>query len=167
MNVLDIIMIAILLLSVLFGILKGFVRELLSLAFFIIAVVLAFLFYSEVGELFIGSMKDRDVANFTGFLTIFVIVLIIGSLVTYFAKKIFTVGPLKSIDMILGGVFGFVRGVLVACIIVFALIAFPVNDNLIIHSRLSPYVMKAIDVFFNLLPAKYKGQLDLIRRTVP
>lgn len=160
-------MIAILLISVIFGIIKGFVRELLSLAFFILAVFLSFLFYSEVGELYIGSLKDRQVANFAAFLTIFVVVLIIGTIVTYMAKKIFTIGPLKGIDMILGGVFGFVRGLLIVCVIVFALVRFTVNDNLIIHSRLSPYVMKAIDVFFDFVPEKYKGYLDMIRETDP
>lgn len=157
-NVLDIVLIVIVSLSILFGIIKGFIRELLSLAFFILAVVLAFLFYHEVGDMFMSSVKSRDISNFAGFITIFVVVLIIGTVITYFAKKVFTIGPLKGVDKIMGGVFGLLRGILISAIIVFALVAFPVNDNLILKSGLAPYVMKTIDVFFNFLPEKYRDK---------
>lgn len=163
MNILDIILVIILFLSILFGILKGFIRELFSLAFFIIAVVLSFLFYHEVGGIFMPSLKNRDVSNFAGFITIFVLVLILGAVVTYLVKKVFTIGPLKTIDMILGGLFGLLRGILIASIIVFALIVFPVNENLIVKSQLSPYVIKSIEVFIHFLPAKYKEKVEFIK----
>ena len=162
-NLLDIIILMILFLSVMLGIIKGFIRELFSLAFFIIASVLSFLFYREVGSLFMKHVKSKDVSNFIGFITIFVVVLIVGSFVTYFLKKILTIGPLKSVDKILGGVFGLIRGILISAIIVFALISFPVNDNLILKSQLSPHVMKAIDVFFDLLPIQFKEKINVIK----
>lgn len=165
MNILDIILVIIVGLSILFGILKGFIRELFSLAFFIIAVVLSFLFYYEVGGIYMSSLKNMDVSNFAGFITIFVLVLIMGAVVTYFVKKIFTIGPLKAIDMILGGLFGLLRGILIATIIVFALIVFPVNNNLIVNSKLSPYIMKSIEIFIHFLPAKYKEKIEIIKKS--
>jgi membrane protein required for colicin V production len=163
LNFLDIILIIIFFLSIIFGILKGFIRELFSLAFFIIGVVLSFLFYYDVGELFMPHLKNREVSNFAGFITIFVVVLIVGSLGTYLIKKLFSLGPLKSIDMILGGVFGLLRGILIASIIVFALIVFPVNDGLVTKSRLSPYVLASIEVFVHFLPAKYQEKIQSIK----
>lgn len=165
MNILDIILVIILALSILFGILKGFIRELFSLAFFIIGVVLSFLFYYEVGSIYMSGLKNRDVSNFAGFITIFVLVLIVGAVVTYMVKKIFTIGPLKTIDMILGGLFGVLRGILIASIIVFALIVFPVNDGLIVKSQLSPYVIKSIEVFIHFLPAKYQEKIEIIKKS--
>lgn len=165
MNILDIILLIILGVSILLGILKGFIRELFSLAFFIIAVVLAFLFYYDVGGIYMSGFKNRDVSNFAGFITIFVVVLIIGAVVTYLVKKIFTIGPLKAIDMILGGLFGLLRGILILSIIVFALIVFPVNDNLVLNSKLSPYVMKSIEVFIHFLPAKYQEKIEIIKKS--
>ncbi len=159
LNVLDIIILVILFLSIMFGILKGFIRELLSLAFFIIAVVLAFLFYHEIGNFFMTSIKSRDMANFVGFIAIFVVVLIVGAIVTYFTKKVFNFGPLIAIDMILGGVFGLIRGILIGSIIVFSLLTFPVNDNLLTKSRLTPYAIKTIDIIFQVLPVKYQKRL--------
>jgi len=163
LNLLDIILIIIVSLSILFGILKGFVRELLSLAFFIIGVILSFLFYSDVGDIYLPHFKNRDVANFAGFITIFVLILVVGTLLTYVVKKIFSLGPLKGIDMIFGGVFGLLRGILISAIIVFALIVFPVNDKLIVQSRLSPYILTTIEVFIDFLPAKYKENIKSLK----
>ena len=165
MNILDIILIIILGLSILLGIIKGFIRELFSLAFFIIGVVLSFLFYNEVGGIYMPGLKNRDVSNFAGFITILVLVLILGAVVTYCIKKIFTIGPLKAIDMILGGLFGLLRGILIASILVFAIIVFPVNDNLIVKSQLSPYVIKSIEVFVHFLPAEYKEKIGNIKKS--
>ena len=162
MNELDIVILLILFLSVMFGIIKGFIRELFSLAFFIIAAVLSFLFYREVGSLLLKNVKNKDVANFAGFITVFVVVLIVGSFITYFIKRVVAVGPIKSMDKILGGVFGLLRGILISSIIIFALISFPINDNLILKSRISPYVMKSVDIFFDLLPVKFKEKIETL-----
>jgi len=165
MNILDIILVFLVGLSIILGILKGFIRELLSLAFFIIAVVLAFLFYYEVGDIYMFGFKNRDVSNFAGFITIFVLVLMVGALVTYLVKKIFTLGPLKAIDTILGGLFGLLRGILIAATIVFALVLFPVNDNLMAKSKLVPYVIKGIEFVVHFLPAEYKEKIEIIKKS--
>ncbi len=158
-NTLDIVLLIILTLSILFGILRGFIKELFSLAFFILALILAFLYYHEVGTLF-GERLSRNIANFAGFLTIFVIILIVGALVTYFVKKLFVLGPLRAVDRILGGVFGLVRGILIVALVVFVMIAFEFNDRLIQTSRLSPYVLETIKTVFKLTPEKFKEKKD-------
>lgn len=163
MNILDVVFLIIIILSVFFGILKGFVRELFSLAFFVLAVVLSFLYYFEAGNFFLSYIKKRDIANFVGFLVIFVVVLIVGSVVTYFMKKVFVVGPLKSIDRILGGVFGLIRGILVSAIILLGLIVFPVNDNLILKSQFSPYILKTVEVVLNLFPEKIQEKFNIFK----
>jgi membrane protein required for colicin V production len=156
LNSLDVAFLVIISISILLGVLKGFIRELFSLAFFLIAVILSFLFYHEVGTFYLKFIKNRDISNFTGFITIFIIVIIVGSVVTYLIKKIFTLGPLKSVDRILGGLFGLVRGVLISGIIVFGFIAFKVNDALIIKSKLSPYLIHTVKIFYKLLPENIK-----------
>lgn len=160
-NVLDILFLAIVILSTLFGIIKGFIRELFSLAFFIIALILSFLYYSDVGTIY-SKYLSENIAHFAGFVTIFVAVLVVGTLVTYFIKKIFILGPLKTIDRIFGGVFGLVRGMLIAALIVFVMIAFQINDSLVRKSRLAPFVLETIRVVFNLTPEKFKEKKDAI-----
>ncbi|MCK4943675.1 MAG: CvpA family protein [Candidatus Aminicenantes bacterium] len=160
MNILDIAFLIVISLSIVFGILKGFVRELFSLVFFIIAVILSFLYYFEAGNLFLKQIKNRNVADFVGFMLIFISILIIGSLVTYVIKKLFVIGPLRSIDRILGGGFGLLRGILISAILVFGLISFPLDEQLVVKSRLSPYVIQTIQVFINLFPDKLKQKFN-------
>ncbi|MCP5108344.1 MAG: CvpA family protein [bacterium] len=162
LNILDIVFMVVILFSILLGVIKGFIRELFSLAFLIIAVVLAFLFYSEAGTFLMKYLENREVSNFAGFVSIFAVVLIVGAVVTYFIKKILTVGPLKAVDRILGGVFGLLRGILLAGIIVFGLIVFPVDDSLILKSKLSPYVMSTIGVFLKLLPGNVRKKFEFL-----
>lgn len=155
MNLLDGLFLVLILVSVLMGVIKGFIRELLSLAF-IIAVVLAFLFYHDVGTLLMKNIESRNVANFAGFTAVFAGVLIVGSVVTFLVKKAFNIGPLKGIDRILGSVFGLLRGMLICGIILFGLIVFPVDDNLVTDSRLSPFVLDTLQIFYKLLPGKLR-----------
>jgi len=160
LNALDFLVMAVVLLSILMGLMKGFTRELFSLAFFIIAVILSFLFYSDIGNFWISKLKDKDIANFAGFICVFTVVLIIGSLITYYVKKLLIVGPLKSVDRILGGLFGLLRGTLISCVIVYALVAFPLNNQWVQKSQLSPYIMKVIDIYFQLAPPGQKEKLN-------
>jgi membrane protein required for colicin V production len=160
LNILDIVFLLVVFLSILFGVIKGFIREIFSLIFLVLAVILSFLFYYEAGTFLMKYIDSRQVASFAGFISIFTVVLIIGAVVTYFVKKILTVGPLKSVDRILGGVFGLLRGILISGVIVFALVAFPTDDNLLVKSRLSPYIADTIDVFLKLLPEDVRKEVD-------
>lgn len=160
MNILDIVFLLVVFLSILFGVIKGFIREIFSLVFLVLAVIISFLFYYEAGTFLMKYIDSRDVANFAGFIGIFTIILIIGAVVTYFVKKVLTIGPLKSVDRILGGVFGLIRGILISGVIVFALLAFPTNDNLLVKSRLTPYIVSVIDVFLKLMPEDVRKEID-------
>ena len=162
-NTLDLAFIVIIGISILLGVLKGFIRELFSLAFFLIAVILSFLFYTEAGAFFIKYFKNKDISNFAGFISIFCFVLIVGALVTFFIKKIFTIGPLKAVDRILGGAFGLVRGILISGIIVFGFMAFKVNEQVIVKSTLAPYLVGTIKVFYSLLPKEIKENTKYIK----
>ncbi len=123
--------------------------------------VLSFLYYADLATIYTEYMT-RNIANFAAFVTIFVAILIIGTLVTYFVKKVFILGPLKTIDRILGSVFGLIRGIAIAAVIVFIMIAFQVNDNLVRESRLCPYVLETIESVFHITPDKFKEKKDKI-----
>ena len=161
LNILDLILLLVALLSVVLGIVKGVIRELFSLAFFIMAVILSFLFYGDLGNILLRRIDSEEVAHFVAFAAIFTLVLVAGALVTFFVKKLFSIGPLKSVDRILGGFFGLLRGVLLAGILVFGLIAFQIHDKLTRESVLSPYVIKSVHVFINLLPGDIREKVGI------
>lgn len=159
MNWLDCVFICIVLASTVFGIVKGLIRELLSLAFFVIAVLLSFLFFRDLGERLSKSIRNPEIANIVGFGLIFLSVLLIGAVVTWAARKIFSVGPLKAMDRILGGAFGMLRGVLISGIIVFLMVVFPINEKVTRESRLSPYMLHTFNLILKVVPGNYREQI--------
>ncbi len=164
LNVLDIVFLSIVGISVLLGIIKGFIRELFSLFFLIIGGVLAFLFYNDVGSLLMKLLKNRAAANFAGFIVIFAGVLIVGAIITYAIKKIFSFGPLKAVDRILGGGFGLVRGILITAIFVLMFLAFPIHDDLLSKSKLAPYLVDTIRVVMKWFPESVSQKMKFIDR---
>ncbi|MCX6581908.1 MAG: CvpA family protein [Candidatus Aminicenantes bacterium] len=164
LNVLDIVFLIIVGISILLGIIKGFIRELFSLVFLIIGGVLAFLFYNDVGGVLVKLLKNRNISNFAGFIVIFAGVLIAGAIITYAIKKVFTFGPLKAVDRILGGVFGLVRGILISAVIVLMFLAFPVHDDLPVKSKIAPYLVDTIRVVMKWLPESVAQKMKFIDR---
>jgi membrane protein required for colicin V production len=152
MNILDFLFILTILLSILFGILKGFVREVIGLAFLVLAVYGSVSYYQDVARGLFSAIDQEDVAFFLAFLLIFFSVLILGSLLSYTAKKIFLVGPLKGIDRILGAFFGVLRGCIISCILLALLTAYPINPEWVSGSRLAPYAESPLNWIISLLP---------------
>jgi len=166
LNWLDGVFIAIILVSMVMGVVKGLVRELLSLAFFVLAVVLSFLYFRDLGLRFSSSIHNREIANMVAFGAIFVGVLLVGALVTWAARKIFSVGPLRSMDRILGGAFGCIRGLLISGIVVFLLVVFPVNERITQESRLSPILLRTVNLVLRAVPDEYRQQINEFFRKV-
>lgn len=156
-NFLDIIFIIITFASILIGILRGFVKEILSIIFLILAVVLSILFYKEAGLFFSGFINNSEIANFTGFIAVFISILTGGYLITFFLRKIIIIGPIKSIDRLLGALFGFLRSALICSIILFGILAFPGDKKGIVsNSQFAPQVFKVIKVIMGFIPENFK-----------
>ncbi|MDQ1351902.1 MAG: rane protein required for colicin production [Acidobacteriota bacterium] len=164
LSILDIVFLSIVGISVVLGIIKGFIRELFSLVFLIIGGVLAFLFYKDVGKSLMKYVKNENLTNFMGFIIIFAGVLIVGAFITYAVRKIFTFGPLKSVDRILGGVFGLVRGILVSAVIVLVFLAFPFHDEWLTNSKIAPYLVDTIRVVVKWFPKSVTEKMTYIDR---
>jgi membrane protein required for colicin V production len=96
--------------STLLGLLRGFVREAVSLAFWILAIWAAWKFGTMVEAHLGGLLADPKVAPWVGRLVILVLVLLvgwaIGMLLSYFARSA-GLGPL---DRVIGLLFGIARG---------------------------------------------------------
>lgn len=119
MNWVDAIILGILALSVLIGLLRGLVAELLSLAIWIAAFLVAALFGPDLARLF-EKMISLSVARLAlGYAICFVGVLLIGAIVRFAARRLIWSTGLSGIDRLLGVLFGFVRGVLVVTLAVF------------------------------------------------
>ncbi|HZP01861.1 MAG TPA: CvpA family protein [Terriglobia bacterium] len=159
-NWLDWALAAIIAISVLAAIRKGFVRELISLAALVAGVVVASLGYPRASVWFEDLAKSHEVALGLGFLALFLAVLLAGAVISLVAWKLVKTAGLEWFDRFLGGIFGLIRGALVDCVILLALIAFAIKPQAVRQSNLAPYITAGARVIAWVLPASLKGQFS-------
>jgi membrane protein required for colicin V production len=159
-NWLDVILAVIVVASVVAAILKGFIRELISLASVVVGLIVAAVGYSHAALWFEDLTKSHEIALGLGFLALFLGTLAVGALVSLLARKLIKAAGLQWFDRFLGGIFGLVRGVLIDCVLLLALVAFAIKPEAVQHSDLAPYVTTGARVVALVMPASVKAQFQ-------
>jgi membrane protein required for colicin V production len=149
---------AIVVASVVAAIMKGFFRELISLASLVIGLVVAALAYPRAALWFEDLTKSHEIALGLGFLTLFLGILLLGSLVSLLARKLIKTAGIQWFDRFLGAAFGLVRGVVVDCILLLVLLAFTIKPGAVQQSSLAPYVTAGARVISLAMPGNLKAQ---------
>ncbi len=112
LNVADIVILAVLTLSVLFGLWRGFVGEILSLLCWIAAFWVAWAFGDRVAAVYQPFLREPTASIIAGYVTCFLGVLVVGALLGWAMRKLMDRGGLRGGDRALGSLFGLVRGLL-------------------------------------------------------
>ncbi|NNU43947.1 CvpA family protein [Ramlibacter montanisoli] len=112
MAVLDWVVVAVLAASVLLGLWRGLVYEVLSVMNWLAAFVLAQWLAPRAAALMPLSRAGESIQYAAGFVVVFIAALFAGGLVAWLTKKLVEAVGLRPVDRVLGGVFGMVRGVL-------------------------------------------------------
>jgi len=120
MTVVDVVVIFVIFLSALFSLMRGFVKEAISLATWIIAIWLAATFAPQLADALPSSIESEAVRQATGFGVLFVLTLMLGTVVNMLVSQIVKKTGLSGADRIFGVAFGVLRGGLI--IIVFVII---------------------------------------------
>lgn len=145
MNEVDAAIIIITLISCLFGLWRGLIKEVLSLLTWIAALLVARVYSEHLAELFISLIQNSSVRYITAFSILFVIVMMVGTVMNHFMAKLITVTGLKFADRLLGGVFGVARGSIIVLVILFITSVFAAETAQWQQSKLIPYGMAAIE----------------------
>jgi membrane protein required for colicin V production len=116
LTVLDIIVIAVVLISATLAMVRGFVREVLSVASWLAAVAAAYFFYQPVVPLIRPYIESSTVASIVAAALIFFFALIIASYITTKISDFVIDSRVGAIDRGMGFVFGAARGVLLVVI---------------------------------------------------
>lgn len=113
----DIIITGIILLSILIGIVRGFIKELISLITWVVAIVLAAMFTSALAEHMTFS-KTPFVRSLCAFILIFVSVVFVGAIINFIIGTLVRKTPFSTADRVLGSIFGVLRGIVFITILV-------------------------------------------------
>ena len=130
MNWADWTIVAIIGVSCLISILRGFVREALSLAAWIAAVVIATTFQSRLAAQLARWVETPSIQLLLAFAALFVGTLVVGSIVNHIVGAMIRAGGLSGLDRLLGIGFGLIRGGLIVLALIMLLpMALPVKAD--------------------------------------
>ncbi len=118
MTVVDIIVICVIVLSALFSLMRGFVKEAISLASWIIAIWVAATFAPKVSAMLVGAIQAEAARQAVGFGVLFILSLMMGALVGFLVSQVVKKTGLSGADRIFGILFGIVRGGLIVTVFV-------------------------------------------------
>ena len=117
MNLFDLILVAVVLAFAGIGALRGALRELLSVAVWVMALLMAWLFADSASTWFSG-FQDPTFRHMLGFVVVFACGFVLASLAAFALRLILGVAVPSTHARIAGGVLGGLRGVLMVLIIV-------------------------------------------------
>jgi membrane protein required for colicin V production len=160
-NWLDWILAAIIVVSVVTAMRKGFVQELISLASVVVGLIVAAIGYPRASLWFEDLTKSHEIALGLGFLVLFLGTLLVGAIVGMVARKLIETAGIQWFDRFLGGIFGLVRGVLVDAILLMVMVAFTLKPDSVRQSALAPYVTTGTRVIAFVMPGNLKAQFRL------
>lgn len=118
MNAADWIVVAVVVLSMLLSLLRGFTREAISLASWVLALVGARVLSPALAVVFVTWIDDPAFRDWLAFAALFIAILVTGMLVAHIMGESVRNSALDFGDRLLGMAFGFVRGVLIVVIAV-------------------------------------------------
>lgn len=144
--------IAIVAISALISLKRGFVKEALSLLTWIIAGAVAWMFGGSLAQYLVNYIETPSARVIAGCTILFVATLLVGAMVNFLIGELIRVTGLSGTDRFLGMVFGAARGGLLVVVAVGLLSLGPVQqDQWWQQSRLLPQFVMVADWSKNLI----------------
>jgi len=116
----DIIIIAIIALSVITGLVRGFVKEAISLCTWVLAIWVALNYSQSLIPWLSQYLHEKKIQSIAAFIILFIGILLAGSIVNFILGFILKSTGLGGTDKLLGLGFGFLSGVFIVALIIVA-----------------------------------------------
>ncbi|MGA9773099.1 MAG: CvpA family protein [Blastocatellia bacterium] len=146
MTLLDYFVLIVVVASVAMGAARGIIKGVISILSALAGLVLAAQLYPFAATVFSGFVSTARTANLIGFVAVFLICLVAGSLLARWLRGGLKRARLDWLDHVLGAVFGLVRGWLVCSVIYLALTAFPVKLEAVERAAFAPLLLEGTRV---------------------
>ena len=165
-NWLDIAIVAVIALSGLFGLWRGFIREVFSLVTWVAALIIGRMYSSALAPQLIGVFEGETTRYVAAFTLLFVATIVVGALITHVLSKLMTLSGLKFTDRLLGGGFGVARGGIIVMLLIFVLSGLFGDTLSWQESQLIPYgevMIEQSKIFINDLSLFDENANDSVR----
>ena len=145
MNELDTAIVLVTALSCIFGFWRGFVKEILALVTWIAALLIAWVGSDHLSGLMANIIENDSVRDISAFALIFIMVVLLGSVLSRVLAKLLTITGLRFIDSFLGGMFGIARGLIIVLVSMLISSIFISETEQWQQSILIPYGLPAVE----------------------
>ena len=146
LNALDLLLIGILLVSLIWGLFRGLVREVLALSSWVLAGWLTWRYGATLGDYLMAWLSSERLSYFAGLGAVFIGSLVAFTLISRVAYKQFRISGLTAMNRILGAIFGIARGVVVSTLLLFGAQFSPATQaNWYRDSELVPYFVPLLE----------------------
>jgi membrane protein required for colicin V production len=142
MTVLDYFVLIVVTASVTSGITRGILKGIISIVSAVVGLLAAAQFYDYSAVLFRSFVSTEREAGMLGFVSIFLGVLVAGSLFSRWLRRGMKRVRLNWVDRTLGGAFGAVTGWLICSAVYLALTAFPVKLEAVERAMFAPVLLE-------------------------
>jgi membrane protein required for colicin V production len=163
LNWLSLILVAVIGLLAWAGYRNGFVRELISLCALILAIPLAGVFYDDMVPKVEPIVDSGLLAALISFLAILAGVIVAGQVAAHLTRQVVAMLNLGTLDEFAGGVFGFLKAVVLCQVVLVALVTFPKPDlrDDIDHSAVAGWLLDSAPAVLAILPGSFDRATDL------
>lgn len=143
MNLADLLIIIVLVVSVVSAFVKGFFVEIFSLGGIVLGLFIAAANYGGFSLWVLRVVHHRAAANLIAFLLIALAVMVVAAVVGRLLRGLFRGVGLGIVDRLLGALFGLVEGCVVVTLVLMGIVAFLPRQDWLSNSRLAPVFLTA------------------------
>ena len=169
MNWLDIAIAAVIALFTLVGFSRGLVSQIFSIAALLGGLVIGFIFYDVLGDVFIRErlVENKSVANVGGFIVLAFAAYVIIQTAGWMTTRLIGTLQLSWLNRICGGALGALMGAVTAFLLSSCLSLFyPQQDPVFKSSVLLPYLNEAALIAGDALPEDFEKSFNAARDLV-
>lgn len=159
MNIVDIAIVLMLVLSAVLGFRSGLISSIFSLFGLLAGIAIASWNYARLAEQFTPMMHSRAAADALWFCLIAIGVMIAAGLAGLVLKKVVHGVGLGWIDRILGLFFGLLRGAALATLCVTVLVAFFPQTLWLGNAQLPHYLMNSLNLTVQAAPGEFQQKV--------
>ena len=156
----DIVISIVILISATIGLLRGFIKETASIVIWFAAFLLAVAFGPTVASMIELNVRDA-IRLAIGWVSVFVIVLLIGALIQRFLGALVETTGLSGFDRMVGLVFGALRGAVITIFVLVAIRPFAESYVWWEMSEIRPVLMEFEEDVFAIFHGTIEGVSEL------
>lgn len=140
-------------LSVITGLMRGFVKEIIALGIWIIAIWVGFTYSPVLSASLKPYIPDNSLRGILSFVVLLLGVIVVGGLLNMVLSLILTRSGLKGTDRLLGMGFGFVRGTFIVALLVGVInLTSLAKDTELKHSKIYARFIPVSTWIFSFMP---------------